>query len=60
MNKMGFCDPMGPPKNHLSHVLLEMCFKAQTPPIRKMPETPPTCMPESSCATEGLQISLDC
>lgn len=39
---MGFCDPMGPSKYPLPYVLpLEMCFKAQTPPIKQMSGTPP-------------------
>lgn len=54
--QVGFCDPMGPPKCRLSYVLLlEMHFKAQTPPIKQMSETPPMCMPEISCSTERLR-----
>lgn len=58
---MGFCDPTGPPKHPLSYVLLlEMCLKAQIPPIKQMSETPPICRPETFCPTEGLLTNQDC
>lgn len=52
---------MGLPKHRVSYVLLfEICFKAQMTPIKQMSETPPMSMPEISCSTDWLQISLDC
>lgn len=58
---MVFCDPVGPPKHPLSYVLLlEMCLKAQMTPVKQMSETPPICMPETSCSIDRLQINLDC
>ena len=54
---MGFCEPVEPPKRHLSYVLLlEISFKAQMTPIKQMSETPPRRMPEISCSTDRLRL----
>lgn len=47
---------MGPPKHPLSYVvLLEMCLRPKHHQKKQMSQTPPICMPEISCSTEGLR-----